>query len=358
MTAYIYEEPVRGGYPDLGFLGFSGLDRMRAGVNGSMPSPPNHHLTGLRSHEAGEGTSAFTMPVSPWLQASGGLYTAGVSALAADAPLGGAVLSTLGPGVYGVTSELSMNFLRPVSTPGGTLTARARLIDAGRSLGLSEAVVSDERGTVLSHCTSRYFLTAISPIPDAVSPPVVERITYPTPDPYLRPLPAPQTPRETLLALSGLELFEAIRRGDLPPAPFALLYGLHPTEASEGKAAFTMRASEWLCSPARTIYGGNIAFFADAVMMAAVTTTLPAGSSAATLDLKVQFLRPGLADNREITGRGEVVHRGRSLAVTRAELTNADGKQIAIATGSSMILEGRPWQSVSVADEPARADES
>jgi len=50
---------------------------------------------------------------------------------------------------------------------------------------------------------------------------------------------------------------------------------------------------------------------------------------------------------------GEVVHRGRTLAVTRAQVANADGKPLVVATGSSMVLEGRPWADVAVADVAA-----
>ncbi len=77
-------------------------------------------------------------------------------------------------------------------------------------------------------------------------------------------------------------------------------------------------------------------------MQAAVLTTTEAGTAVAGLDLKVNFLRPGIADGRELVARAEVVHRGRTLAITRAEVSNADGKAVVLATGSSMYLPGRP----------------
>ena len=43
-----------------------------------------------------------------------------------------------------------------------------------------------------------------------------------------------------------------------------------------------------------------------------------------------------------------ILHRGRTLAVAAAELTNAEGKQVALATGSSMYLPGRPANLVGV----------
>ena len=39
---------------------------------------------------------------------------------------------------------------------------------------------------------------------------------------------------------------------------------------------------------------------------------------------------------------GRVRHAGRTIAVAEAEVVNADGKPVALATGSAMILPGRP----------------
>jgi hypothetical protein len=39
---------------------------------------------------------------------------------------------------------------------------------------------------------------------------------------------------------------------------------------------------------------------------------------------------------------GTVIHRGRSMAVGTSDVFDADGKKVAVATGSSVILPGRP----------------
>jgi uncharacterized protein (TIGR00369 family) len=157
--------------------------------------------------------------------------------------------------------------------------------------------------------------------------------------------------------MTGLEMFHELIKGEIPPGPFALLFGIRTREAEEGRATTTMLASEWLNSPARAIYGGVLVVLADAAMSAAVATTMPAGSSFATLDVKVQFLRPGVADGRELVADAEVVHRGRSMAVTRATVRNSNGKPVILATGSSMIRPDRPWATLTVADEPLPDDE-
>ena len=91
----IWKEPVRGGYADIGFLGLDGLERMRVAALGTMPAPPIHHLTGLRPAAGDEGVATYEMPASPWWQTSAGVFTPGVMAFLADAPLGAAVSTAL-----------------------------------------------------------------------------------------------------------------------------------------------------------------------------------------------------------------------------------------------------------------------
>jgi len=344
----IWEEPVRGSYPEIGVLSLPGEVRTVM-----IPTPPIHHLFGMTPVRGSEpGTSVFTMPCSPWLLSTVGVYTAGVYALVADAPFGGAIVSQLPPGVVGTTSELTMNFLRPADVSSIELTARAQTIDLGRSLGLSEAIVTDARGRRLAHGTSRYFLRAIEPVPEQpedLTPPGYP--TFPTPDPHQRPLPDGLVLAELARELTGLELFTKIDT----TSPFAQLLGIELVDVVEGSITFDLVASPWLTSPARTIYGGVLAMLADTALTGAVTTTLPARHSCATLDFKVNFLRPGFPDGSRLRARAGVVHRGRSIAVSQCQIANAEGKPMAIATGSIMVLP-RAWGSVAVADEPAGDD--
>ena len=101
-------------------------------------------------------------------------------------------------------------------------------------------------------------------------------------------------------------------------------------------------ASEWLNSPARRVQGGAIAMLADSALAGAIETVTPAGTAVATIDIKVNFLRPVEGDGRDLVAKGRVEHAGRTLAIANAELYDADERRVAIATGSSMFLPGHP----------------
>ena len=81
---------------------------------------------------------------------------------------------------------------------------------------------------------------------------------------------------------------------------------------------------------------------ACSALSSAIGAHLPPATALATMDLKVNYLRPLAADGRPALGRGVAQHVGRRIAVAGAEVLDADGKTVAIATGSAMVLPGRP----------------
>jgi uncharacterized protein (TIGR00369 family) len=339
----IIEQPVRGFVPGIGFLSLPGIDRMRAFIDGRIPPSPVQHLIGARPVQVGHGSCVVTMPASPWFQTHAGFFLSGTMALAADMALGGAILTALPAWSFPVTSDINITYLRPVRLDAGKLIARGRLIDAGRTQGTSEALIEDGEGRQLAHATTRCFVNSIEP--QDVKLDVPEPVAYGSPDPYERPLPPEGSPGDApdFSDLGGLEILRLIRDGSIP-APFMQLTGLHfGSEIEEGRVSSIYPATEWFKSPSGSMYGGILCFFADGLNTAAATTILEPQTATASLDLKVHFLRPALADGGLMTGTGEVVHGGRGLIVARSEVRNSAGKPLIQAVGSFMRRRIRDW---------------
>lgn len=344
----IIDEPVRGRYAYLEQPWLFSLpphEQMRPFIERSVPLPPIHHLIGLVPEDASPGRSAWSIPASPWLQSAAGLFPGGSLALVADAALGGAIYNVLPTGTVLATSELSMNFIRPATPASQRLRSRARLIHAGSRQGLSDGLVEDVHGRLLAHATSRCVLRRLPfDPPEPPDPLPYEPLDEPeTPDPYLRPAEGTVIPQEEWEAASGLEIVQTWQKGERTPPPICQLSGWRLLDVEEGTASWSVPASEWFCTGFGTFYGGFITLFLDVGIITAVTTTLPPGASFGTLDLKVNFLRPVTPDGRDLRAQARVVHRGRTMAVTTAEVEDADGKRIAMATSSAMILPGVPW---------------
>lgn len=340
----IWEEPVRGGYPEPGLLGLTGIDQLRSFLRRGGPVPPIGRLTGLLPTDFSVGGATFMMPATGWLRSPAGPIPGGALALPADGALGCAIQTGLPPGTLYTTSELSMNFVRPARVESGNFIARGRLIHGGRSLGLSEAIVEDARGRLLAYASSRCFVfPPLEQLPEVPELGPVEIEEPDTPDPYLRPSEGAVVDEHTWREMSGLEVLQGLISGDLPRPPLYELIGLRPVEAEDGRCSFVLPATRWLTSPTTTIQGGFLTLLADVTLASAVQTTTPKSTVYATVDLKVHFLRPALPDGHDLTGRAEVVHRGRNLAVARGDIVNAEGKRVCLMTGSTHILPGRSW---------------
>jgi uncharacterized protein (TIGR00369 family) len=345
----IWAEPVRGFYTDPGqFVTLSGLDLLRSVLEGGL-GPPIRYLFGLGLTSVEPGGVTFTIPVTDWLLFPQGVVSGATLGILVDAPLGCAVQTALPPATPFTTAEISFKFLRTVVPQSGTLTAKGRLIHAGKTIGVSLAEVTDQAGRLLAVTSTRCAILPRLQVPWEVveqalkNPPHLLEPDWPSPHPYERPVAGEVLPQEIWDSTDGLGVLQSLITGDLPAPPLAHFCGIAPMYADAGKTTWKMPASEWLCSPIQgRLYGGAIAMLAGTAIDGTVQTTLPAGTAFAPVDLKVYFLRPVPPDGRDLLARGTVIHRGRTIAIGTSEVFDADGKKVAVATGSAVILPGRP----------------
>jgi uncharacterized protein (TIGR00369 family) len=358
----IWQEPAKGGYPDRSFLALPGVDRMGAGRRGLIPYSPMGYLTELQMTQGSLGHSTFSMPASPWFANSSGLISAGMLAVIGDAALGSVVHSSVEAGQGMTTAELSMSFLRPVvPSQGSAVSGSGQLIHRGRTMGISEAFLFDDEDQLISHGTTR--CSVFPPIDPVPEPPDLGAASLDSDppgaspdDPLRRELEGEVLPQEEFERRSGLEILAALVDDELPRPPIYHLTGLRLAEADEGHTEVVLPCSKWLSTSAGTIQGGFTAMLAESAMTSAAFSTAAADTAVAPLDFKVNYLRPVFPDGNDLVARARILHRGRTLIVAAAEITNAEGKQVALATGSSMYLPGRPANLVGVELGSASSD--
>jgi uncharacterized protein (TIGR00369 family) len=304
------------------------------------------HLTGTTFDSAAPREATFSMPITGWLRSPRGTVPGGLLAIPADGALGCAIHSVLAAGTAYTTAELSITYLRPARV-GGRVQARGRALHVGRSLALSDCDITDSDGALLAHATSRCVLfgsAADAPTRSGTAPPppppMVGDNADDGVDPFLREPSGAVLEQAVWDTTSGLEVLRALIAGTLPPPPLHHLLGLLPVSAEEGSAECVMPLTRWLNTPWGWPQGGFIAVLADTALGMAVQTTVPAATAFAPVDLKVNYLRPVAPDGSLLHARATVAHRGRSLAVATAELTDEGGRRVALATGSAQILAG------------------
>ena len=102
------------------------------------------------SHSNGQASAEFTA-ASQHANPMGTLH-GGILCDLADAAMGVAFATTLQLDESFTTLELKINFLRPMWR--GHLTATGRVVQAGRSVGLTECDVVDEQGRLVARASS------------------------------------------------------------------------------------------------------------------------------------------------------------------------------------------------------------
>lgn len=334
----ITDEPHRGSIGDLRPFQLTGFEAIRGMISGRFPGPPPSRLFGSRITDVGLGTVSAAMPVTPWLEDSHRLIEAGTFALFADAPLASALWSGLPPGRVSTTSELNMSFVRPVSNNTSNLVGRAETVHLGRQVGLSSIHITDQTGRLLAHGTTKCLIADVPVDLDADYPPPDTGPNDP-PDPYLREPPGADaywTAREVVEA-TPIELMRRAEKEDRR-FPNWRLMGLRPGDVEVGSLTARIPSSPWFANGGPAIYGGVLAWMADHIMGGAVFSTLEPGALYAPLDLNVRYLRPAMINSGDLTAHAEVRHYGRRLRVSACEITNAEGKTVAMATSSALVV--------------------
>ncbi len=145
-------------------------------------------------------------------------------------------------------------------------------------------------------------------------------------------------PMKAVMSRSGLEVFEAIIKGELPAPPMAKTLNFALTSVQKGEVVFEGIPLEDFYNPLGSIHGGWAAAILDSALGCAVHTTLEAGQGYTTVEFKVNLVRPLFKDTGRVTCKGRVVHAGRTIATSEAQLFSPEGKLLAHATETCAIF--------------------
>ncbi|OBA84050.1 aromatic compound degradation protein PaaI [Mycobacterium sp. 1164966.3] len=148
----------------------------------------------------------------------------------------------------------------------------------------------------------------------------------------------PQISAEAAAALPGIEFLQRMIDGAIPQPPIMRTLDARLESVAEGQAVFTMTPSESHYNPIGSVHGGVYCTLLDSAAACAVHTLLPAGVGYTSLDLSVRFIGRISVDTGPVRCTGTVTHMGRRTALAEAVLTSRNGKLLATATSSCLIL--------------------
>jgi uncharacterized protein (TIGR00369 family) len=121
-------------------------------MRGELPPPPIGETIGMRMVDIAPDFAAFEMEAQKRHANPMGTLHGGVLCDIADGAMGMAWASELREGETFTTLELKINFLKPVWN--AHLRAEARIVKRGRTIGLAECDVRDDKGDLVARATS------------------------------------------------------------------------------------------------------------------------------------------------------------------------------------------------------------
>jgi uncharacterized protein (TIGR00369 family) len=146
---------------------------------------------------------------------------------------------------------------------------------------------------------------------------------------------------EQFAGKSGMQIFEAILQGELPPAPIAATLGFMLVDVAPGRAEFQGRPLFDYYNPLGTVHGGWIATLLDSAVACAVHSTLAPGKTYTTLELKVNYVRALTDKVPLVRAIGEVIYSGGKIGTAQGRLVGPDGTLFAHATTTCIVLDAR-----------------
>ena len=140
-------------------------------------------------------------------------------------------------------------------------------------------------------------------------------------------------------SMTGLEIMQAVRRGDLPSGPMAITMNYMLMDIEPGRAVLQGQPTEAVLNVQGSVHGGWFSSILDGAVGNAIHSMLPAGKGYATLDLSVKMTRaisPGVGRVRAV---GTVIQMGRKVATAEGKILGPDGRLHAFATTTCMIMD-------------------
>jgi len=121
--------------------------------------------------------------------------------------------------------------------------------------------------------------------------------------------------------------------------PAATLIGFRVTAIEPGHTRVELDADARHSNPMGVVHGGVLGAVADTAMGLAYGSTLGEGEDFATIELKINFVRP--VHQGGLVAEGSVVHRGRRIGLVECVVSDAEGRLVAKASSTCMTIPER-----------------
>ena len=149
---------------------------------------------------------------------------------------------------------------------------------------------------------------------------------------------------EQIAGKNGLELMQALLKGEMPFASIAKTLDFMMIEATAGHCIFQGTPGPAHLNPMGGIHGGWYATLLDSALGCAVHTMMPPGRGYTTAELGVNIVKAIPPKVTRVRAEGKVIHCGRQLATAEARLFGPDGTCTPMQQRRAWYLNYPTWR--------------
>ena len=123
----------------------------------------------------------------------------------------------------------------------------------------------------------------------------------------------------------------------LPDSDFTQGLGMHTTECADGRCVIELELDDRHMSIARRAHGGVLFTMLDTAMGRAVISRLPAGRGCATVEAKINYLRP--VQGGHIRAEARALDLTRRTAYAEGQIRDEEGRVLARTSGTFFLTD-------------------
>ena len=136
---------------------------------------------------------------------------------------------------------------------------------------------------------------------------------------------------------TGLDFLKSMLERRAPSPPFSETTGIWMVSAETGRVVFEAKPSTRFYNPMGVIHGGWIATLLDSCMGCVVQSTLKAGQTYTTVEMKTVFVRAAHEETGLLRCEGMLLHSGKRIASSEGKVFDREGRLIAYGSETCLI---------------------
>lgn len=148
-------------------------------------------------------------------------------------------------------------------------------------------------------------------------------------------------PPDQALRLSGVEFLRGLMDRTLLAPPFTEVCDLWPVEVEVGRVVFEALPSKRFYNPMGLVHGGWLALLLDTAMGSAIHSTLAAGQTYTTVEMKTTFVKAVHENTGKLRCEGILLHAGSRIASSEGKIFNSAGDLVAHGSETCLISSGK-----------------